>query len=88
MTPAPDHRRYRGRGDAWLVPSEGPSCEIVWSEDDAPALKSFLVPRERAWLVFERQAGLEGMYRERPRSAIEPDLRVERTDRARGNGRA
>jgi hypothetical protein len=59
MTPVPDHRRYRGRGDAWLMPADGASCEIVWSEDDAPALQSFLVPREEAWHVFERQAGLE-----------------------------
>ena len=79
MTPASDHRRYRGRGDAWLVPTEGPSCEIVWSEDDAPALQSFVVPREEAWLVFERQTGLEGLYREQREGPSDPDQPLNQT---------
>jgi hypothetical protein len=79
VRPAPDHRRYRGRGDAWLVPTEGPSCEIVWSEDEAPVLQSFLVPREEAWLVFERQAGLEGLYCGHRKAPSDRDQRLNQT---------
>jgi hypothetical protein len=73
LTARREYRRYVGRGDAWLLPVDESSCEVVWNGDEESELRSFVVPRGDAWLVFERQAGLTGVpvgrvapHRDRP----------------------
>ena len=56
-----EYRRYVGHGEAWLRPLDESSCEVVWNSDEGGKLRSFVVPRTDAWVVFERQAGLAGV---------------------------